>query len=187
MLLVLFAVTPICCTCRSDEQRDIYHASPCFVPQFAFSPLNMLWIFLQWSRGPFLYCDVSFPRSEFIFSEKMADPSMVTRGGEVQQWLISVAFTINFVIFFVIRSRINVIKLCSLCLWTHVRITSTSFFHHILQNQNSCMEKLQVGHTLLSPFILKQPCNKVWRCSNTEFSCSYNYRQTYITLLAWIW
>ena len=61
----------------------------------------------------------------------MADPSMVTRGEEVRWWLISVMFTINLIIF-VIRSRINAIKLCSLSLWTtHVR--KTSFSSHSLK------------------------------------------------------
>ena len=58
VLLVLFAVTSICCTCCLRGQRDICHVSLHFVPQVAFSPLNLLSIFLQWSRGPFLQCDI---------------------------------------------------------------------------------------------------------------------------------
>ena len=87
----------------------------------------------------------------------------------------------------VIRSRINAIKLCSLSPWTiHVSITSTSF-HHIPKKANSCMQKLQLGHTLLSPFIVKQPYNKVCNAA-TQSSIVYiiTNRPTVISLNAWI-
>ena len=119
MLLVLFAVTPICCTCRSDEQRDIYHASPCFVPQFAFSPLNMLLIFLQWLWGPFLQCNVLFTGNELIFSERMTDPTTVTRGEGIRWRLINVTFTNNSIILG-IRSGTNVIKVLQTLWFTYV-------------------------------------------------------------------
>ena len=164
MLSVLFAVTPIWCTCYLDRQRDICDVSWHFVLQVAFSPLSMPLIFLQWSWWPFLQCDVLFTGNELIVSGRIADPNTVTRGEGIRWRLINVKFTISFIIF-VIRSRINAIKLCSLSLWaTHVRVTYT---YHIHQKQNSCMQKLQlgVGHTFLSPFIMKQPYNNVWRAA----------------------
>ena len=112
VLSVLFAVTPISCTCCSDKQCDICDVSLHSVPQVTFSPLSMLLIFLQWSWELFLQWDVLFTGNKLIFSEKMADPNTVTRGEGIQWWLIKVTFTIHFII--VIRSKINAIKLCYL-------------------------------------------------------------------------
>ena len=96
---VLFAVTSICCTCCLCGQRDICHVSLHFVPQVAFSQLNLLLVFLQWLRGPFLQCDVLFTHNELIFSEKMANSNTLTRVEEVWLQSISIAFTINIIIF----------------------------------------------------------------------------------------
>ena len=123
VLSVLFALTPIWCTCCLDRQRDMCDVLLHFVLQVTFSPLSMLLIFLQWSWWPFLPCDVLLTGNELILSERIADPNTVTIGEGIRWRLINVTFTISFIIF-VIRSRINTIKLCSLSLWTtHVRIT----------------------------------------------------------------
>ena len=79
VLSILFAVTLICCTCCLDKQPDICDVSLCFVAQVTFSPLSVVFIFLQWSRGPFLQCNVLFTGNELIFIEKWPIPT-VTRG-----------------------------------------------------------------------------------------------------------
>ena len=70
VLLVWFAVTPICCTCCLDKQHTICDVSLHFVLQVTFSPLSMLLIFLQWSWGLFLQCDALITGNKLILSEK---------------------------------------------------------------------------------------------------------------------
>ena len=58
-------VTPFGRTLDSGSNlADIGHVSLHFVPQVAFSSLNLHLIFLQWSRGPFVQSCVLFTRND---------------------------------------------------------------------------------------------------------------------------
>ena len=125
VLLVLFAVTPICCTCCLDKQCDICNVSLHFVLQVIFSPLNMLLIFLQSSWGPFLQC---------IFYKNIQRKNGWSQHSD-QRWRNTMAdyqcHVHHHFIIFAIRSRINAIKWCPPSLWTTlIGITLTSFSSH---------------------------------------------------------
>ena len=180
VLSVLFAVTPICCTRGLNQQRDVCDVSLHFVPQVAFNKLNMLliffamfertfssmpctfylqWIDPQWENGQYLDCDQRWG------SMTAADQRHVHT---------------QFFIFFIchqIQDESN--KMMFVIFMNNTRQHNTNFTFTTFPKSKIHAGKLQLGHTLLSPFIVKQPYYNVWRCSNIKFSCLYNYQQTY--------
>ena len=154
---MLFTGTPICCTWCLDEQHGISHVPLKFVPKVAFSSLNVLFIFLQWSKEPFLHCDVLFTCNEFIFSKEKADPNMVTRGEGTRRWLINVAFAINFIIFcHQIQDECDKIMFI---ISMNRRNNNINFIFITLSKSKIHACNSYKLDTLLLPFILKQPYN----------------------------
>ena len=66
VLSVLFAATPICCTCCLDKFASFHWV----LYQVTFTLLSMLLISLQWSWWPFLQCNILFTCNGLIFREK---------------------------------------------------------------------------------------------------------------------
>ena len=137
VLSVLFAVPQICCTCCLDEQRDICPSSlvsiwlhfkktlqkagsRLFVGRSAVGLRRASPSQLALGQGPIKSLEPAFWRVFWMNLSSVRKWPIPTRWPEVRKynggWSVSCSQSIS--LFFVNRSRIDVIKLCSLSLWT---------------------------------------------------------------------
>ena len=134
---------------------------------------------LQCLRGPFLHCHLLFTSMTWSSVRKWPIPRRWPEVGEYDGgWSASRSQSILLLFFcHQIQNKWN--KIMFIIFMNNTRQHNTNFTFITFPKSKIHAGKLQLGHTLLSPFIVKQPYYNVWRCSNIKFSCLYNYQQTY--------